>query len=430
MARVQIENNFETTLAATITSLDTDLILSSVTGIPTLDVTGDFFYLTLIDIDGNIEITKVTSYSLGTNTVTVERGQDGTTALDFDMDSKVSNRPTKATMELLLESWFTRDGLATTRVDSTSFTLAGDQTSTYKKDRVVKAYSDAGVETLHYITDATYSTLTTVTVDGVLPDPLALVELGPDVDWLPQQANAATADNATSADKIIISSNDTTAGYLEDKLVAGANIALTTVDDGADETRSIAVTGALLTSNNLSEVVDSTARTNLGLGGAAVEDVETGGTGDLLRSDGTGEDLTAVVAVGTKLNSTPAHTVFSGEFVTMTAGESLNIPNLCYLKSDGKLYRADADSSATMPGIFLATETLSANASGQFLRSGYITNTFWSWTVGGLIYASGTVGDFTQTAPSGSGDIVQVVGIAKSATTFDFRPSLNTLEVD
>ncbi len=45
-------------------------------------------------------------------------------------------------------------------------------------------------------------------------------------------------------DTVLVSSNDTTEGFLEDKIVAGANITLTTLDEGANETLEITSTGS------------------------------------------------------------------------------------------------------------------------------------------------------------------------------------------
>ncbi len=58
----------------------------------------------------------------------------------------------------------------------------------------------------------------------------------------------------TNADeKVKVSSNDTTAGYLNGKLVAGAGVTLTENNNGANETLSISVTTTLSADNGLSE---------------------------------------------------------------------------------------------------------------------------------------------------------------------------------
>jgi hypothetical protein len=103
---------------------------------------------------------------------------------------------------------------------------------------------------------------------------------------------------------------------------------------------------------------------------------------------------------------------------------------LCYLKADGKYWKANAATVATMPGLVLAGAALSANQSGTFIRRGQVTNSSWAWTnIGGVVYAGNTPGAMTQTLPSKSGKQLQVLGIAKSATQIDFEPNLLLVEI-
>jgi hypothetical protein len=55
----------------------------------------------------------------------------------------------------------------------------------------------------------------------------------------------STGGGADGNDLVKVSSNDTTAGYLENKLVAGSNITLTTNNDGGNETLTIASAGGV-----------------------------------------------------------------------------------------------------------------------------------------------------------------------------------------
>ncbi len=113
-----------------------------------------------------------------------------------------------------------------------------------------------------------------------------------------------------------------------------------------------------------------------------------------------------------------------GQTVIMTAGENLAFGDVCYLKSDGKLWKTDADAIATMPGRFMAAATITANNTGLFLRKGYARDDTWNWTIGGLLYVDTvTAGGMTQTPPSGSLDQVQVVGLALTADIAEFDPS-------
>jgi hypothetical protein len=114
----------------------------------------------------------------------------------------------------------------------------------------------------------------------------------------------------------------------------------------------------------------------------------------------------------------------SGDRTTLTAGENLVFGDLVYIKSDGKMWKTDADAAATMPAVFMALATILADAAGLFLlpRS-FVRNDAWAWTVGGAIYASTTPGAMTQTQPSGTDDVIQVVGFATHADRMFFMPS-------
>jgi parallel beta-helix repeat protein len=114
--------------------------------------------------------------------------------------------------------------------------------------------------------------------------------------------------------------------------------------------------------------------------------------------------------------------------VTGTAGENLVLGDVCYPKSDGKYWKAKADAIGTTPTVVMAMDTITANATGQFLLYGHIT--FGSWTIGGKIYLSAaTAGASTQTAPSASGNQVQILGYAYSATVFFFNPNMVVVEI-
>jgi hypothetical protein len=119
----------------------------------------------------------------------------------------------------------------------------------------------------------------------------------------------------------------------------------------------------------------------------------------------------------------------SGIIATLTAGEILAFGEVCYLKSDGKYWLADADTDTTMPAVVMALAAISADATGSFLKRGFVRDDTWNWTVGGLIYASTTAGAISQTAPSGGGDQVQIIGYAYSADVMFFNPQYSLLEI-
>jgi hypothetical protein len=78
----------------------------------------------------------------------------------------------------------------------------------------------------------------------------------------------------------------------------------------------------------------------------------------------------------------------------------------------------------------MALESKTDGQTCSMLVMGRVQDNDWAWTIGGLIYASaGTAGTYTQTPPSASGDIIQVVGIAYHADKMIFDPSPVIAEV-
>lgn len=92
---IKVSNNAYGILAASITDSATTLSLNSGEGarFPTLGGS-DYFYLTLIDTSNNIEIVKVTARA--SDTMTIVRAQDGTTAKAYAVNSRAELRPVAA----------------------------------------------------------------------------------------------------------------------------------------------------------------------------------------------------------------------------------------------------------------------------------------------------------------------------------------------
>lgn len=95
---VAYSNNASTTLSATITNSTTSLSVASGAGalFPST-AGGDYFYITLTNGAGDIEILKVTARS--TDTFTVVRAQDGTSARGWSAGDKIELRLTKAMLD-------------------------------------------------------------------------------------------------------------------------------------------------------------------------------------------------------------------------------------------------------------------------------------------------------------------------------------------
>lgn len=119
-----------------------------------------------------------------------------------------------------------------------------------------------------------------------------------------------------------------------------------------------------------------------------------------------------------------------GPKVKLTAGETLSLGSVCKISTAGKCVKADADAIASASPQFIALSTFAANSSGNFgMPGGFLyAASLYNWTVGGLVYLSTTAGAATQTAPSGTDDVVAVLGVATHADKLYFNPSLVQIE--
>ena len=220
-----------------------------------------------------------------------------------------------------------------------------------------------------------------------------------------------TATDETTLADALQKSTATTKG---DLLVATASATITRLGVGtndyvltADSAQTEGIKWAALPSAGISDLVDDTTP-------------QLGGNLDM-------NEKSIVCEFGTL---TSDHTA-SGEIITGTAGESVAFGDICYLKSDGKFWKTDSDAEATAKGmIVMAIATISADASGSFLKKGYARDDSWAWTTGDQLFIDATTaGGMTATAPSGSGDIVRLTGYAKGADYVEFDPSKMYLEV-
>lgn len=134
-----------------------------------------------------------------------------------------------------------------------------------------------------------------------------------------------------------------------------------------------------------------------------------------------------------ELNQNPTSDVTGNGWMTSETVDTnaTGVGAALYMASDGHYDEADADSSATMPVTALALEA--GVGTKKILRRGFLRNDTWNWTLGNgvanYIYASTTTGGMTQTAPTGTGDLVQILGYAVSADVIYFDPQLVMVEV-
>jgi hypothetical protein len=113
--------------------------------------------------------------------------------------------------------------------------------------------------------------------------------------------------------------------------------------------------------------------------------------------------------------------------LSIASSENLAASALVNIDSTGKVRNANA-TDATKPamGFVLAAVTSPANATVLF--SGQTVPGVSGLTVGAPVYLSAaTAGGVVSAAPTAAGNLVQQVGIAISATEFNFQPMLGII---
>ncbi|OFZ19331.1 MAG: hypothetical protein A2X94_00200 [Bdellovibrionales bacterium GWB1_55_8] len=116
----------------------------------------------------------------------------------------------------------------------------------------------------------------------------------------------------------------------------------------------------------------------------------------------------------------------AGGALSAGTGSGMTIPGagltqgLVYYMSASGLSPANASAVASMPGVCIASTATACIYSGTFKFAASP-----GWTIGGVLYVATSAGGLTQTAPSGSGEQVQRVGVAIASDTILIMPSLD-----
>lgn len=138
------------------------------------------------------------------------------------------------------------------------------------------------------------------------------------------------------------------------------------------------------------------------------------GAGDaskLAQLDSTGRFDTSVMPVGIGADTA---TITASE--ALAAGDFVNVWN----STGSKVRKADASTSGKEAHGFVLSAVSNGAAATVYFEG---TNTQVSGLTPGVIYLSAsTAGQATGTAPSGSGQTVQRLGVATSATSVNFEP--------
>jgi hypothetical protein len=143
---------------------------------------------------------------------------------------------------------------------------------------------------------------------------------------------------------------------------------------------------------------------------------------------------TPVIGMQTiKWDAVPSSNLKAHGIITpFIANSNMVFGDVCYLNSSGRMVLCDADAIATSNAIAMCVSSaVASGTTGNFMFMGIARRDVWNWTVGGKIYLSvtGTSGNtITQTAPSGTNDVVQCLGVAVHADRVYFNPSLVQVE--
>lgn len=119
-----------------------------------------------------------------------------------------------------------------------------------------------------------------------------------------------------------------------------------------------------------------------------------------------------------------------GDVATYVAGENLVAGDVCYKNSSGHMQKASSNGAGTYPALALCLETINSASSGLFLKRGHYYHSSHGLTIGNLLWLSDTAGDYTDTAPSTSNYIAQILGSVTSANKIEFDPSKDYLTIN
>ena len=121
-----------------------------------------------------------------------------------------------------------------------------------------------------------------------------------------------------------------------------------------------------------------------------------------------------------------------GIIFTFRAGATVTPFSPVYIDGNNEVQECNANAIATMPciGVTMNTSDVSADADIEVMMLGLIRHDSFTdfGAAGAPVYASGTAGALTTTAPSGEDDVVQIVGHSIAEDLIFVQPCLTTIE--
>ena len=119
-----------------------------------------------------------------------------------------------------------------------------------------------------------------------------------------------------------------------------------------------------------------------------------------------------------------------GDVVYFGGTTSMTVGAIYHYKSDGTWELADADAASTSDGLLGVALGEESDLTGVLLR-GMVTLDHDPGAVGDVLYLSTTGGDSSATAPSGTGDVVRIIGYCLDASNGQvwFNPDSTFVEI-
>ena len=313
-------NNASTTLSSGINDSTTTIAIASASGFPTIG-SNEYYFATIANTNNTkIEVVKVTA---GTTSLTVVRGQDGTTAQAFDSGDNFQLRVTAATL-----------GAATkTDVNITGGAIAGAAISNDAIDS--QHYADGSIDTAHLSDDVV--TQAKIADDAVGSPQLAAgavdtTAIGNDAVTTDKLANSINTDIATGV------TAGTTASAALPKTGGAMTGAITT--NSTFDGRDVATDGTKL--DGIEASADVTDATNVAAAGALMKsggtmtgsaqgstDTDTSNTGSVTLNFSTNQNFVLTLTGNVTLANPTTETVGQSGFITFiqdsTGGRTVSL---------------------------------------------------------------------------------------------------------
>jgi hypothetical protein len=149
---------------------------------------------------------------------------------------------------------------------------------------------------------------------------------------------------------------------------------------------------------------------------------------NLLGVDGSG-NVVKTNSFNLILDDTPAAstTSGSGNIVNWSVSETVTAGTLYAVKTNGGWTAADADDE--QKSTYMLAIALGSNATAGMLLQGFFYKSSHGFTIGAPLYVSNTLGSFSNSRPTGSGDYVRIIGYATSANYIYFDPDKTWVKI-